>query len=199
MSEERLDAAAIEPLLASRWSPLAFDPDRDVSPDTLSRLFEAARWAPSCFNEQPWRFLVCRRSTDEAAWRRALDCLVDGNQAWARHAPVLIAVLCNTSFERGGDNRWAPYDTGAAAISLCLQAQAEGLYTHQMGGFHIDRVLAGFSVPEGVTPMAMMALGYLDDASALDEKQQVKQAQPRSRRPATELVFSGSWGTAHTG
>ena len=113
----------INDMLASRWSGVAYDPERPVEAEKLSASIEAARWSLSCYGAQPWNFIICDRSRDEAAWDTAFDCLVEGNRAWARNAPVLILAVAVERFKHNGEpNRWAQYDTGAAGISLCLQA-----------------------------------------------------------------------------
>jgi nitroreductase len=138
----------IHALLARRWSPRAFDEARPIAQEALTQLFEAARWAPSCFNEQPWRYLVCNRATEPDAWADVLACLVEGNRKWARRAPTLIAAIAASHFsDSGKPNRWAPYDTGAASENMFLQATALGLAMHQMGGFDAAQVHARFGVP----------------------------------------------------
>ena len=126
----------IHELLAHRFSTRGYDPDRPVAPETLTALFEAARWAPSCFNDQPWRFIVWNREEDRAAWERAVACLTTGNQSWARHAPILLLSLARTHF--AGDrspNRWGEHDTGLGTMGLLVEAQSRGLSGHPMGGF----------------------------------------------------------------
>ena len=186
----------IHRLLAERHSPLAFDPDRDLHEDQVTTLFEAARWAPSCFNDQPWRYLAWHRSADPEAYEAALDCLVEGNRIWAHRAPVLVAALADTKFRRGKANRWGAYDTGAASLGLCLQATAMGLVTHQMGGFDADAISNRFGVPKRYEPMAMIAVGYPGAVELLDEKQAARQAQPRVREPLSDMLFMGYWGGA---
>jgi nitroreductase len=137
----------IHDLLRRRWSPLAFSARR-VEPATLLTLFEAARWAPSSFNEQPWRFLVATKD-EPAEFERMLDCLVPGNQRWAKDAPVLMLSIAARTFTRNNrPNRHAMYDTGAAVMSLIVQATALGLYAHQMGGFSIERAREVYAIPE---------------------------------------------------
>ncbi len=141
----------IHDLLATRWSPRAFDATRAVTREQISALIEAARWAPSCFGNEPWRFLVWDRATDDAGWQRAFDCLSAGNQIWVKNVPLLFAAVADPAFDHNGKpNRWAQYDTGAAAENLVLQAVALGLAAHQMGGFDAERLHAEFGIPAGV-------------------------------------------------
>jgi nitroreductase len=187
-------AEPINDLLATRWSPRAIDQELPVERAQITALLEAARWAPSCFGDQPWRFLVWDRFFDEAGWQAAFDCLAEGNQAWVRRAPVLMAALADSQFRRNGKpNRWGQYDTGAASENLCLQATALGLVAHQMGGFDGNRLAAAFGVPERFTPMAMIAVGHPADASTLPEDRQEDERAPRKRRPLEEIAFQGHW------
>jgi nitroreductase len=182
----------IHPLIASRWSPRAFD-DRPVEPEKLRALFEAARWAPSSFNEQPWRFLVA--TLDDPEWlERLRDYLTPGNRAWAARAPVLIASAYRTRLARNDNsNRVAFRDLGAAEENLCLQAFAEGLVVHQMAGFDHERLKEEL-LPDGFEPGDMIAVGYPGDPDLLDEKLREREKRPRSRRPMAEFVFGSAWG-----
>jgi nitroreductase len=184
--------APIEELIAGRWSPRAFDANRRVEPEKLSSLFEAARWAPSCFNEQPWRYLVFDGSNPDAR-QKAEDCLVDGN-AWAKQAPVLlIGVVRGTFTHNDKPNRHAAHDLGAASLALALQAAALGLVVHQMGGFKPDAARSYFSIPEGFEPLTMIAVGYPGDVDLLAPNQKAGETGPRSRKPQREFVFFASW------
>lgn len=185
----------INDMLASRWSGVAYDPERPVEAEKLSASIEAARWSLSCYGAQPWNFIICDRSRDEAAWDTAFDCLVEGNRAWARNAPVLILAVAVERFRHNGEpNRWAQYDTGAAGISLCLQATDLGLMAHQMGGFDADKSSQVFGIPDDYTPMAMIAIGYQMAREAIPEERQDREFAPRKRNPAGEHFFFGKWG-----
>ena len=187
----------IHGLLADRWSPRAFDSDRPVEIEKLQAVLEAARWAPSCFNDQPWRFIVCNRHTDKDAWENAAAVLADKNQLWARQAPVLILVCSDGLFGHNSQqNRWAQFDAGAASMSMCLQATAAGLFTHQMGGFDLAAAKSVFEIPAAVTPLAMMALGYQGRIENLDAAFVDAEQQPRVRKPAADIVFEGRWRQA---
>ncbi|HKJ82720.1 MAG TPA: nitroreductase family protein [Mariprofundaceae bacterium] len=184
----------IHDVIAGRWSPRAFDATRALSHDTIISLLEAARWAPSCFGEEPWRFVVCDRFSQPDAWRAALDFLVPKNQRWAGNAPLLLLACADTAFRASDEpNRWGEYDTGAASENLCLQAIALGLAAHQMGGFDTDKARATFRIPKRFTPMAMIAVGYQAHADTLDEDFRAIELSERTRRPLHELFFAGEW------
>lgn len=186
-------ALPIDELLARRWSPRAIDPQRRVARDHILVLLEAARWAPSCNGDEPWRYLAWDRFESPAGWQRAWDCLTPGNQYWVKNAPVLLASFADACFRNGKPNRWSQYDTGASAENLCLQGAGLGLVVHQMGGFDQDKLAAAFAVPEHFTPMAMIAVGHPGDPSVLSEKHRAAEAAPRQRQPFGELFFDGQW------
>ena len=185
----------IEDVLAERWSPYAFDP-RPLPADVLRSLFEAARWAPSSYNEQPWRYVVARRE-DEAAFADLLSCLVDANAAWARHASVLAVGIVAESFAHNGKpNRCAEHDLGLASASLTVEATARGLVVHQMAGIVPDRVRELYGVPEGYRPLTALAIGHAADPTTLPEEMRGRDTAPRERRPQDEFVFFGAWAEA---
>ena len=184
-------------IIARRWSPRLFA-ERAVEREKILTLLEAARWAPSCFNDQPWFYLVFDGS-DAEALERARSCLVDGN-AWAHKAPVLMLSVTREAFVfNGAANRHAQYDTGAATENLVLQAVALGLVAHQMGGYDAEKARQEFSIPEGHTPMAMIAIGYprTDDLTDVDEKSRKSELAARARKTLGETAFSGDWGKAY--
>ena len=179
-------------LIAARWSPRAFS-DRSVPPEALGSLFEAARWAPSCFNEQPWSFVVASKDETES-FERLASCLMEGN-SWAAKAPVLILSVAKLAFSRNGNsNRHALHDVGLAVENLVLQAESMGLSTHQMAGFHVERAREALAIPEGHDPVAMIAVGYRDAPETLSEELERRETATRERRPLAELVHSGVWG-----
>lgn len=182
----------ILPVLLHRWSPRSFA-DRDVSPADLKTVFEAARWAASSFNQQPWRFLVGTRGTE--AYQKIHSILMEFNQQWARSAPVLILGATRTKFSHNGaPNRVALYDLGAAAATLCYQATALGLHTHQMAGFDVEAARKAFAIPEEYIFGAVIALGYQGEPAALTNDQMLAQeTSPRQRKPLSEFVLS-AWG-----
>jgi len=196
MSQTRGNAATnIHAIMAQRWSPRAFDATRPVERYKLLSCLEAARWAPSCFGDEPWRYIVCEKEADAEAWKKLLDCLTPKNQLWAQHAPVLLLACATLAFRATGNaNRWAQYDTGAASVSLCLQATALGLASHQMGGFDVGAVRdAAFAVPEEFMPMAAIALGYQAGTDSLDESFHALELGERQRQPLGENFFAGRW------
>ena len=183
----------IHDLLRQRWSPRAFD-DRPIEPEKLRSLCEAARWAPSSNNEQPWRFIVANKDY-ETEWNRLFACLVEGNRKWAYRAPVLILSVASLNFEDDSTpNRHAFYDTGMAVENLVLQATALGLSAHQMAGFDVEKARADLKIPSGYEPVAMIAVGYPGDLASLPDRLRERELQPRSRRPISEWTFSGQWG-----
>lgn len=184
----------IHEIIANRWSGRAYDASQPVSQANIVSLLEAARWAPSCYGDQPWRFIVWDKNQDAAAWQKACDCIVPGNQAWAKDAPVLVLVCADTLFNHNQKpNRWGGYDTGAAAVSLCLQATSIGLMTHQMGGFDGDKARVAFNIPEQFEMMSMMSVGYAADIESLEGETKERETSARQRRPLGELFFNGEW------
>jgi nitroreductase len=185
----------IHHLLRERWSPVAFSP-RPIAPAELACLFEAARWAPSSYNEQPWTFLLATRDQpDEFA--RMLQCLVPGNQIWAKHAFALVISCAQLSFARNGNaNRHAFHDVGLATQNLLLQATALGIASHAMAGFDVDLARSAYQIPASHEPVAAIALGYLaaDDDTSIDPSLRQRDARPRTRKPLSECVHSGAWG-----
>jgi nitroreductase len=182
----------IHDLLAGRWSPRALEPARPVSSGAVRALLEAARWAPSCFNEQPWRYLVFD-SSDAQALEKARECLTEGN-AWARRAPLLLLAVFRESFTRNGKpNRHAQHDLGLANENLVLQASHLGLAAHQMAGFDAGKARAEFRISEGFTPLVMIAVGHPASPDHLDEELRARELAPRERRGLDEIAFSGSW------
>jgi nitroreductase len=194
----RADHEVID-VIRRRWSPRAFDRGRDVPEAELRRLFEAARWAPSSFNEQPWRFLVCRRASDPDAYRALFESLSPRNQTWAESAPVLVLVAVRATLERNeSPNSHAWYDTGQAVGFLTLQATAQGLSMRQMQGFDSERARTACGVPAPFDPAVVIAVGYAGDPDTLShEPHRAAETKPRERRPASEFVFNGRWGSGN--
>lgn len=186
----------IEELLARRWSSRAIDADRPVARDALLALLEAARWAPSSGNSQPWRFVVWDRTRDPAAWRRAFDALEPGNQVWVVRAPLLIVVCADRLDRKDRPNRFAGHDAGLATQNLLLQASALGLVAHPMAGYDAAALRAVAEVPERFETFAMVAIGHPGDPALLEERHRLKEPAPRERRALAESAFEGSWGRA---
>ncbi len=184
----------IHDLIAARQSPLAFQ-DRAVAPVILGSLFEAARWAPSSFNEQPWYFAVARRE-DRDGFERLASCLVEANARWATKAPVLALSIAKLSFARNGKpNRHAWHDVGLAVGGLLVQAQALGLGVHQMAGFDPVRARTALAIPPGCEPVAMIAIGFPDTADALPPDLAERERAPRARQQLASFVFGARFGT----
>lgn len=185
---------AVHELVRQRWSPLAFA-DRPVHPGTLASLFEAARWAPSSYNEQPWAFVYARRE-DAADFERILATLAEGNQAWARNAPVLLIACSKRAFDRTGEpNRHAGHDTGAALAWLNVQAEAMGLRVHLMAGFDTEKARRDLAIPAGWDPITAGALGFPGRTEQLPEALRSRETGARTRKPQSAFVFKGAWNT----
>jgi nitroreductase len=176
----------LHPLLAGRWSPRGFDRHHVLSDDELHTVLEAARWAPSAANSQPWRFLVGRRG--DATFARIVELLMPGNVPWAQHASALIVAISDTTQESTAP--WALYDTGQAVAHLSVQAEELGLAVHQMGGFDAAGVVERFGLAPALKPIAVVALGRLDPDAELPEPYYERERAPRERRPVSELLLS---------
>jgi nitroreductase len=180
-------------LIVKRWSPRSFA-EKGVSASDLTKIFTAAAWAASSYNEQPWRFLVGRRG--DGTYAKILDSLIEFNQAWAKTAPVLILSVGKKTFtQNGSPNAYGLHDTGAASANLSLQATALGMHTHGMGGVEKSKARANFQIPDDFEVGAAWALGYLGDPEVLPEPYREMEMAPRTRKPLEEFVFS-AWGTA---
>jgi nitroreductase len=194
MSRSAVTSTPVHPLLAERWSPRSFDPSHEVTAEQLTALLEAARWAASAFNGQPWRFIVGRRGDE--AHKVLFDSLLGFNQRWAGTASVLVAAVAAEVKEDGSPHSTAAYETGLAVAQLTTQAHAEGLHAHQMSGFDGDRLRAAVGIPEGFRPIAVIAVGAPAAADLLaDEKLRARESAPRERRALAETFFAASWGT----
>lgn len=182
----------IHDLLRRRWSPRAFS-DRTVEPEKLRSLFEAARWAPSSNNEQPWHFIIGTKA-DPSAHDRLFQCLKEGNKKWTFRAPVLMLSVARVNFEDDGTpNRHAFHDTGMAVFSLVIQATALGLTVHQMAGFDVEKARADLKILSGYEPVAMIAVGYPGDPAELPDYLRERELKPRERKAMAEFVSSGMW------
>lgn len=186
-AEGRVSSWGVLPLLLNRWSSRAFL-DRPVDEADLMAVLDAAHWAPSCFNEQPWRFIIAREPQDR---QRLLACLTQKNQTWARHAPVLLAVISSPAFALDGKpNRWHDFDAGTAWGYLALEASARGMVAHAMGGFSQERLRQLYGIPEGWGLHAVVALGYRGPKDKLPPELQA-QEQPSGRRPLDQCWAEG--------
>ena len=189
MRKSASTAVPVHPLLAQRWSPRGFDSIHEIGDADMAALLEAARWAPSAANSQPWRFLVTRRG--EPAHARLFAALNPGNQAWAGAASALVLVAARVAADDGTPQPWALYDTGQAVAALVTQAQAHGLSVHQIGGFDGAAVRAGFGLDDSLTPVVVLAVGRADPDAELPEHLAAREAAPRARRPVSELLLDG--------
>jgi nitroreductase len=179
--------------LAERWSPYGFE-DRSVSEADLRSLFEAARWAASSYNEQPWNYLVATRENSQE-FGRLLSCLVEANQAWAKAAPVLVLGVVSLRFAKNNqDNRAAVHDLGLAAGNLLVEATTRGLSVHQMIGILPDKAREVYRIPEHFEVWTAMAIGYKADPAKLPDALKERDLAPRQRKPLREFVFTGQWG-----
>ncbi len=186
------DTIDINHLIEKRWSPRAFEAKPVDTKDLLS-LFEAARWAPSSMNEQPWRFIYAIKD-DEEAYNRLFNCLVEGNQVWAKNAPVLFLSVAKKDYDKSGKpNSHAWHDVGMATANLLIQATSIGLHAHLMGGFDSQKAQEALSIPEGYEPVAMGAIGYVGEPEMLPEHLQERELAERKRKPLQEIAFSGKW------
>ena len=156
-------------------------------------MLEASRWAASCFNEQPWSFIIATKN-EPAEYDRLLSCLVESNRSWAQSAQVLMLSVAKLHFDKNGkENRHAFHDIGAASCNLSTQAMALDLFVHQMAGLDGEKARSLFGIPEGWEPVAMMAIGYLGDPQTLPELLREQELTPRVRKPLTEFIFTGKW------
>jgi nitroreductase len=184
----RKPTQAIEPIFAHRWSPRAMS-GAAVAPADLATMLEAARWAPSTYNEQEWRFLYAHREGPH--WQTFLDLLIEGNRAWCHRAGVLIVVLSHTVFARNGrPNRVHSFDTGAAFENLALQGGSMGLVVHGMMGFDYDRAKSALAVPDDYAVEAMVAIGHPGDPDELPEALR-KIEVPSQRKAIGEISREG--------
>lgn len=183
MFELRDPAEGVDELFVARWSPRAFQPGQ-IDQTVLTRLFDAARWSPSCFNEQPWRFYISTSST----FNDFLSLLVEGNQAWAQHASVIGFLCGRKNYDRNGkDNPYTRFDSGAAWMAMTLQARMEGLYTHGMGGIRHDAVSDYLNLdPQQEEVIMGFVIGRAVDRDVLDGEQKEKET-PNGRKALTDI------------
>jgi nitroreductase len=185
----------IHRLLSDRWSPTAFS-SRPVPEEDLRSLFEAVRWTASSYNEQPWRYILATQA-DHEGFERMLSCLTDTNVTWAKEAPVLVLSCVRLTFDRNGQhNAAAEHDLGAAGASLTVEASARGLRVHQMIGILPDRAREQYGIPDDTRPLTVLAIGYEGDPAAASKEIRERDLAPRRRKPLSELVYEGYWGTA---
>jgi nitroreductase len=193
MNKPAVTDVPIHELVRNRWSPRAFA-EKPVPREVLRSLFEAARWAPSSNNEQPWVYLVATKD-DAENFAKMLGVLVEFNAGWAKHAPVLALSVAHLKTQREGKpNRVALHDVGSATAQLTFEANSRGLLVHQMAGFDSDKARQAFAIPADWEPVAAMAIGYPGDPETLSERLRERELAPRTRKPLSEFVMSGGWG-----
>lgn len=181
-------------LLESRWSPRAFR-DENIEKEKLQRMFEAAQWAPSSMNEQPWKFIVGEKGTD--SYNKIFESLADFNKRWAKNAPVLVVSLAKKNFTHDGrENFHFLYDTGQAVAHMTFQAMYEGLYVHQMGGFNFEILKYGFSIPEEFYIVTVIAIGYLGKSEMLEDDLKSRELADRERKDIGEIFYVDRFGNS---
>ena len=185
---------SIHPLLKNRWSPVCFDDSKLVEPEKIGSLLEAASWAPSCFNEQPWRFLVASKDNPEE-YEKLFSCIVEANQKWVKNVPLLMIAVAKLNFSRNNKpNRHAFHDVGLALGNLTVQAEFMGLRVHQMGGFDPEKTKEIYDIPDGFEAITAVAIGYQANPQDFSPELQQRDKAPRSRKPFNEIVFRNNWG-----
>lgn len=178
----------VSEIFMKRHSGNYFDAGAYPSGETIEALIEAARWAPSSFNDQPWNFIICDKASTPEAYEKALSTIIPSQQAWAKNAPILVIVVARTKFLYNGKaNEWAHYDTGAAALNMALQASDLDLMAHTIGGYDKQKIIAAFGLPENFVPQSIIAIGY-------ESNEPQPQPKPRVRREIKENFFLGEWG-----
>ena len=196
MSVNPVERAVLD-VIAERWSPYRFRP-QEVEDEKILQCLEAARWAASCFNDQPWSWIIARRQ-DNDSFERMLGCLVEGNRAWASQAGVLLLCVMQSRFAYNGKpNRVALYDLGQSAAHIALQATALGLHAHQMAGVNLSVARHEYGIGDGYEPQTAIAIGYADDSPPVNDvarKLSDRESGPRGRKPLADSVFEGKWGT----
>ncbi len=179
----------ISPLIQKRWSPRAYAA-KTIPTEQINSLLEAARWAASAMNEQPWRFIFATRDQTDR-FSQLLACLNDPNQVWAKDAPLIILTMVKTKFAGSGQpNPWAQHDLGLAIGNLTTQATELGLFLHSMAGFSIDKTKTTFHLADDLQPVTMIAVGYLGNLQQLPEPLQAREIAPQSRLALADLIIS---------
>lgn len=180
-------------LIKNRWSPVGFS-EKNVEPEKIQSMFEAARWAPSCYNEQPWSFIFATKNSI-VNYGKILDCLAEGNQSWASKTPMLVLGLTKKTFDQNGYvNDHAKYDLGQAVAHLSIQASSDGLYLHQMAGFDPVKAREIFDIPDNYDAVVAIAIGYLAEEKDIPENFLARDKGKRIRKDTSEFIFSDKFG-----
>jgi len=191
---KNVTAHPVQDFIANRWSPYAFDPQREVTEADLRSLFEAARWSMSSYNAQPWRYIVGVRGRQQSIWENVHECLVEGNRGWTANVPVLALGLAETVYPRNGKpNNAALHDLGAASAALTYEATARGITVHQMGGIRPDRARELFGLSETIQPVTALAIGYPASPADADPELLERDEGARERMPAEEFILHGGF------
>ncbi len=194
LTKKAITSVEINNDLSKRWSCRAFDKDKKVSREQIIALCEAGRWAPSCFGDEPWRFIVFDKKYNESNYQKVFDCIGEWNQKWMKNAQVIILALSDKNFRKNGKtNRWAQYDTGTAVENIAIQAVTMGLMSHPIAGFDDVKVMKEFAIPDNFIPMSMLAIGYQADEDILEDEFKEAEIKNRFRRPLGENFFDGAW------
>jgi len=187
----------INELLSFRWSPRAFDIEKPVSREQILSICEAGRWAPSCFGDEPWRFMVWDINSNKEDYIRAFDCIGEWNQRWMRNAPVIMASFADQNFRKNQKpNRHAQHDTGLATENILLQAFSLGLVAHPIAGYDDVKLMTEFAIPSNFTSMSMIAIGYQASQTVLEGDQAKSESMARFRRPLGDTFFDSKWENA---
>ena len=187
---------SIHPLLQRRWSPYIFS-NRPIESEKLGSIFEAARWAPSCYNEQPWSFIVATQA-EPTEYNKMLNCLVPANQTWAKNAPVLMITVAHKYFSHNNTpNAYSWHDVGLAVQNMVIQAMTFDIFVHQMGGFNADQAIATYQIPDTHQPVSAIALGYMGEMTDQPPELQERQQKQRERKPLSDFVFTEAWQKSH--
>ena len=186
----------VHELIQKRWSPRAFS-ERPIEKEKILSMFEAARWAASCYNEQPWNFIFATKENHED-FNNLFDCLVETNKIWAHKAPLLIMTIAKTIFDHNKKpNKHAFHDIGLSIGNLTLQATSMNLYVHQMAGFNKVKAKLRFKLPECFEPISMIAVGYLGEIDSLPDSLKELEILPQKRKDLKEVLFEGTWGNSY--
>lgn len=186
---------SVNELFIKRWSTRAFDVNKKIEKEKLVSICEAGRLTPTCFNDQPYKFIIWNKNENEEEYNKAFSCLGEWNQNWAKTAPVLIAAIANTKFKKNGEfNKWAEYDTGSTTMSMILQAISMDIYSHPMGGFDEEKLKSTFNISDDFVPLAMIAFGYQsENIDVIDKSYHDGETKDRERLSLETNFYFNEW------